>query len=91
MDSATILMMSRTHTTLKGANGVVIDDAKRSGITDSHVYDVGCIGVTLSGGNITTLEPGLNWAVGNRIHHMANYKRTYQPGLHWSGTVLFPL
>lgn len=65
-----------------GANGVVIDNAKRSGIVDSHVYDVGCIGVTLSGGNITTLEPGLNFALRNRIHHMANFKRTYQPGLH---------
>jgi hypothetical protein len=30
-----------------GANGVTIDDAFRSGIIDSHVYDVGCIGVTL--------------------------------------------
>lgn len=68
-----------------GANGVVIDNAKRSGIVDSHVYDVGCIGITLAGGNITTLEPGLNYALRNRIHHMANFKRTYQPGLHWSG------
>ena len=68
-----------------GADGVTIDGATRSGITDSHVYDVGCIGVTLSGGNVTTLEPGLNFALRNRIHHMANFKRTYQPGLHWSG------
>jgi len=68
-----------------GANGVTIDDALRSGVVDSHIYDVGCIGVTLSGGNITTLEPGLNFALRNRIHHMANFKRTYQPGLHWSG------
>ena len=62
-----------------GANGVTIDDALRSGIVDSHVYDVGCIGVTLSGGNHTSLEPGLNFALRNRIHHMANFKRTYQP------------
>jgi hypothetical protein len=94
-----------------GANGVTIDDAFRSGIIDSHVYDVGCIGVTLSGGNHTTLDPGLNFALRNRIHHseftsnrstiaprglwgdsdrllvlaVANFKRTYQPGLHWSG------
>ena len=45
----------------------------------------GCIGVTLDGGYIPTLEPGLNFALRNRIHHMANFKRTYQPGLHWSG------
>ena len=68
-----------------GANGVTIDNATKSGIVDSHVYDVGCIGVTLDGGYIPTLEPGLNFALRNRIHHMANFKRTYQPGLHWSG------
>ena len=68
-----------------GANGVVIEDGFRSGITDSEVYDVGCIGVTLGGGDFETLTPGLNFALRNHIHHMANFKRTYQPGLHWSG------
>jgi hypothetical protein len=68
-----------------GANAVVIEDALRSGIIDSHVYDVGCIGVTVGGGDFTTLTPGLNFALRNRIHHMAMFKRTYQPGLHWSG------
>jgi hypothetical protein len=62
-----------------------MEQAFRSGVQDTEIYDVGCVGLTLSGGEFETLTPGHNWALRNHIHHMANFKRTYQPGLHWSG------
>eukprot|EP01052_Picozoa_sp_SAG31_P026426 SAG31_NODE_2393_length_5793_cov_18.326484_6_plen_465_part_00 len=68
-----------------GAKGVVIDDAKSSGLVDSHIFATGCGGAVVSGGNFTTLEPGLNFARGNSIHDVSNYKRSYQPGLLWAG------
>jgi hypothetical protein len=68
-----------------GGDGVTIFQALKSGISNSRIFDVGCTGVHVTGGNFTTLEPGLNWATGNRIHNMSRYKRTQQPGLQWSG------
>lgn len=68
-----------------GGDGVTIFQAWRSGISGSRIFDVGCTGVHVTGGNFTTLEPGLNWADGNRIYNMSRYKRTQQPGLQWAG------
>ena len=68
-----------------GAKGVVIDDAQDSGMVGCHIFSTGCGGAVVSGGNFTTLKPGNNYALNNRIHDMANYKRSYQPGLLWAG------
>jgi hypothetical protein len=68
-----------------GADGVLMSGATRSNVVDCLIHDVGCVGMTVSGGNHTTLEPGLNSAKGNRVYHISQYKRTYQPGLHWGG------
>ena len=68
-----------------GAKGVVIDDAQGSGLVGCHIFSTGCGGAIVSGGNFTTLKPGNNYALKNRIHDMANYKRSYQPGLLWAG------
>ena len=68
-----------------GAKGVVLDDATHSALSDSHIYDTGCGGAVVSGGDFVTLQPGHNVASGNEIHDVCNYKRSYQPGLLWAG------
>jgi len=67
-----------------GANGVLIEGVS-SGIKDSIVFDVGCVGMHVHGGDMHTLTPGRMFADGNVVSLMARYRRTYQPALHWGG------
>jgi hypothetical protein len=46
-------------------------------VVDSEVSHTGCAGVSTSGGNQKTLDPGNITVRGNNIHHIALWKRTY--------------
>jgi hypothetical protein len=50
-----------------------------------HEHDVGCTGIAVTGGGIESLAQGGNAALANRIHHVALWKRTYNPALLWAG------
>jgi hypothetical protein len=63
-------------TTLIGDNHVV---------ADSEVANVGCMGVSVMGGNRTTLTGGMAQVLRNEIHHFSLWKRTYQSGIFWAG------
>ena len=45
----------------------------RSGVSNSVIYDIGCRGAVVHGGNATMLEPGNNWATNNTISFFAQY------------------
>eukprot|EP00731_Ephydatia_muelleri_P030116 Em0021g639a len=45
----------------------------------------GCGGISVSGGNQLSLTPGFNTLKDSSIHDWSRWKRTYQPGLSWSG------
>jgi hypothetical protein len=70
---------------LHGEDGIRLDRSRDSSITDSSVANVGCVGVALSGGNTTTLEPGNLLMEGCKISNFSQWKRTYRPGLAWAG------
>lgn len=67
-----------------GASAATITGGS-SGIRDSSVSQVGCRGLTLSGGSARALVPGNMHATNNTITNFALLKRTYQPGVHWGG------
>ena len=60
--------------------------ATNSAILESEVYDTGCAGVSAGGGTSRPLVPGNLTVRGNHIHHIANWKRTYQAAIGFSGS-----
>lgn len=68
-----------------GTNGIVLSNAIGATLKGSSVYDVGCSGIRASAGVATTLEKGEMIIENNNIHHHARWKRSYQPGIFWSG------
>eukprot|EP00039_Didymoeca_costata_P009071 m.120145 g.120145 ORF g.120145 m.120145 type:complete len:652 (+) comp14348_c0_seq2:16-1971(+) len=67
-----------------GGNGTNVV-GMNSGVVLSHVYGVGCMGISVIGGIHETLLPGNNFVLGCNVHHYARWKRTYQPGVFWAG------
>lgn len=67
-----------------GASGIDLRGVD-STVSNSVVFDVGCRGVTAHCGSMRTLSPGRCLVTGNTVTQMAQYKRTYQPGIHWGG------
>lgn len=68
-----------------GTDGIVLTEARDSSVRDSEVHDVGCAGVRAIGGKAETLEAGNLVVQDNMIHHYAQWKRTYMPGVYWGG------
>jgi hypothetical protein len=56
-----------------------------SAVLDSRIHDCGCAGIRAHGGNGTTLDPGNLQILRNSITNVAQWKRTYSPGIHWGG------
>jgi hypothetical protein len=56
-----------------------------SAVLDSNVHDCGSAGIRAHGGNATTLAPGNLQVLRNNITNVAQWKRTYSPGVHWGG------
>jgi len=68
-----------------GQDGVRIDGGKNNGVLHCDVYDNGECGIALIGGDRKTLTPCGNYAVNNHIHHYARRRRSYRPGVKFSG------
>lgn len=68
-----------------GTSGIELSGTN-SAIVDSEVSHTGCSGLGASGGNPKTLQPGNITVRGNHIHHIALWKRTYQPAISFSGS-----
>jgi hypothetical protein len=45
------------------------------------LFNLGKVGISLSGGDRQTLTPGKNLADNNHIHHFGRFQRTYAPGV----------
>eukprot|EP00930_Biecheleria_cincta_P044390 TRINITY_DN30509_c0_g1_i1.p1 TRINITY_DN30509_c0_g1~~TRINITY_DN30509_c0_g1_i1.p1 ORF type:complete len:646 (+),score=106.02 TRINITY_DN30509_c0_g1_i1:148-2085(+) len=67
-----------------GQRGIVIDGYKYQ-LLNSHVHDIGCVGIQASGGDVLTLTPGSNMIHGNTVRRPALWKRTYMAGIKWGG------
>ena len=52
-----------------GGSGVSVSGGKRNGVVGNDIYEIGCDGVALSGGDRITLTPAENYADNNYIHH----------------------
>ncbi|MEI7437455.1 MAG: right-handed parallel beta-helix repeat-containing protein, partial [bacterium] len=51
-------------------SGVVINGGSDNGVVGCDISEVGCNGVSLSGGDRTALRPAANYADNNYIHHV---------------------
>jgi hypothetical protein len=76
LDNVTIANHGGNGTVLSGYNLVV---------QNSEAYNLGCMGISVYGGNRTDLTPGSNRVDRNYIHDYALWKRTYQGGIFWAG------
>ena len=54
-------------------------------IADSEVYDVGCSGIRATAGEADSLAVGGLTVADNHVHHVAQWKRSYMPGIYWGG------
>ncbi|GAA1720147.1 hypothetical protein GCM10009809_14850 [Isoptericola hypogeus] len=54
-------------------------------VVSSEIRHVGGLGVALTGGNKTTLEPGRNRVENSHIHDFAYYHKAYNPGVMFDG------
>ena len=68
-----------------GSHGIVLTGATGGAILGSEVYDVGCSGIRATAGAAATLTVGGMVCDSNHVHHVANWKRSYMPGVYWGG------
>lgn len=54
-------------------------------VKNISVFGNGCGGMSVSGGDTKSLTPGNNLVTNSTISNWSQWKRTYQPGLSWSG------
>lgn len=60
-------------------------DGKNHGVTSCQIHNIGGTAVTLSGGNLDTLERADNFVENCHIHDFAYYHKAYNPGVLLSG------
>merc|ERR1712232_230476 len=70
-----------------GTHGIDATGSRSTLIRQTEVFDVGCSGIRAVGGVAKTLEAGNIKVEGNNIHHFAQWKRTYSPGIYWGGVM----
>jgi len=58
---------------------------ERLKLINNTAVDIGCIGFSVHGGSVESLTSGQILVENNRIESFSQWKRTYQPGLRWSG------
>ncbi len=64
-----------------GNHGVVIEGGTDHQVRSCDLYELGDGGVRVAGGDRASLTPGRHRVVNNRIHHLAQWSRCYQPGV----------
>lgn len=68
--------------------GVSINGGTNCGIVSSHVFDTGCGGIYITGGDYYTLAQAGNYAENNLVHNYDRIKQTYSAGISLSGVGL---
>ncbi|MGQ9730340.1 MAG: right-handed parallel beta-helix repeat-containing protein [Candidatus Zipacnadales bacterium] len=68
-----------------GGWGIAIGGGRACGAIGNDIYYTGAGGVSLNGGKWDTLERGDNFATNNYIHHIAEFRRTYNTGVNING------
>jgi hypothetical protein len=68
-----------------GNQGVVVTEGRQHVVAGCNIYQTGDGGIQLHGGNRKTLTPASHAAINNHIHHLAEWSRTYQPGIQLAG------
>eukprot|EP01043_Picozoa_sp_COSAG02_P027177 COSAG02_NODE_1590_length_11791_cov_24.350239_2_plen_574_part_00 len=68
-----------------GQDGMTLS-GQESSVVRSSIQSCGCKGLTTSGGNPAQLKPGNIEIIENTIEKVAQWKRTYQPPIAFSGS-----
>jgi hypothetical protein len=68
-----------------GGSAISVGGGKNHGVEGCDVYGMARGGISISGGNRTTLTPAKHFAVNNHIHDFAQVKRVYQAGIQVHG------
>lgn len=71
-----------------GDIGIAIDGGVGHQVDRCEVYQTGDAGITMAGGDRMTLTPGKHSVTNSSIHHIAEWSRTYQPGVRLTGVGL---
>lgn len=81
------LLSGSDHVTVKNATvcnlnaGIILDNAKNTLLDNVTVYNIGCNGVNLYGGDRQTLTPGNNTLQNSRVHDCAQRVPNYNPAV----------
>ena len=84
-EGAVGLNLQRVSVHAHGAHGIVLTGASGGRIVDSEVSDVGCSGIRATAGEAETLLAGGLVIAKNHVHDVAQWKRSYMPGIYWGG------
>ena len=68
-----------------GTDGVRIEGGSNHGVESSDIYQIGGVGIWLSGGNRKTLTPAGHYALNNHLHHFSRLQLTNHPGVRLNG------
>lgn len=68
-----------------GGDAITVGGGKNHGVEACDIYGMGGAGISIDGGDRTTLTPAGHFAVNNHIHHYAEINRVYHAGIHVSG------
>ena len=79
------LKIERVSVHAMGTHGIVLTGASGGSILDSNVHGVGCSGIRATAGVAATLQTGGLVVADNHVHHVAQWKRSYMPGIYWGG------
>ena len=79
------LHIARVSVHAHGTHGIVMTGALGGGVAQSEVYAVGCSGIRATAGVAETLVAGGLVVAHNHVHHVAQWKRSYMPGIYWGG------
>jgi hypothetical protein len=68
-----------------GNHAVHVKGGLSHSVDGCEIYQTGDAGIVLEGGDRPTLSPAGHAALNNRIHHIAEWSKTYQPGIRIAG------
>lgn len=81
------LLSGTNHITIKNArvcnvnSGIILDNSSTTLIDNVDVYNIGCNGINLAGGDRKTLTPGNNTLQNSRVHDCALRVPNYNPAV----------
>jgi hypothetical protein len=68
-----------------GNHAIYVHGGVSHSVDGCEIYQTGDAGIVLEGGDRRTLTPAGHVALNNRIHHFAEWSKTYQPGIRLIG------